>query len=39
MAGKGRSAWRRLGWFILFWLAGVTALTVVALAIKFALWL
>ncbi len=29
--------WRRLAWFVVLWLAGVTALGVTAAAIRFAI--
>ncbi|WP_411359874.1 DUF2474 family protein [Pseudidiomarina salilacus] len=32
-----KQTWRRLGWFALFWLAGVAAVTAVGLLIKLAL--
>lgn len=32
-----RGTWRRLGWFVMLWLAGVSTLTVVALMIRWVL--
>ena len=36
-AGAGRRLWRRLAWFFLLWAAGVAAVGLVALLIRWAL--
>lgn len=36
-AGNENPLWKKLGWFILLWIAGVGAVTLVGFILKFAM--